>query len=173
MSCPSEPTLAVLADGELPREEARRTEEHLESCPRCRGLLEALRAEGRVLGRALEDASTGARTSAWSELLALALAIFAAAAGLQAFLDWLRGVADETPLGLVDGRSLAVSMLFETFFYLLREGASMLTSLVAVSGMLALVILTAVVGAYRRRRRAAGALALVALVALAAPAAAL
>jgi anti-sigma factor RsiW len=173
VSCPSEATLAVHADEELPREEARRTEEHLAGCPRCRALFEALRAEGRVLRHALEDAPASAPARGRSGLVAVALAVVSAAAGLQALLGWLGDVARETPLALVDGRSVAVSVLFETFFYLLREGASMLTSLVTVSGLVALVLLTAAVGLSRRRRRPAAALALFALVTSAGPAAAL
>ena len=55
MTCLSELTCAVYADGELSPEETRDAERHLAECPRCRALVAALRGENRIL------ASHGAR----------------------------------------------------------------------------------------------------------------
>lgn len=175
MSCPSEPVLAVHADRELPPDETRRMEAHLDACPRCRALVEALRGESRLLARVLEEAAppAAARPTAWTELVTAGLVLLAATAGLQALFGWLGALAQESPVGLPDARSFVVGVLFETVFYLLREGASMLTSLLSTFGLVALVVLTGLLGLSIRRRSTAGTLLLVALVGLAAPASAL
>ena len=79
---------------------------------------------------------------------------------------WLDRLGEQASVGLVDTRSLMVSAILEALFYLLREGASMLTSLMTVLGLFAFV--AAVVGFWFWRRRTAGVMLLTALVALAA-----
>ncbi len=172
--CPSEAVLAVHADGELPIAEARSTDAHVASCPRCRALLEALRGESRLLARVLEEAPIPipARRTVWADLATTGFALLAAAAGLQALFGWLGGLGQQSPVGL-DARSLVLSVLFDTFFYLVREGASMLTPLLSTFGLVALAVLAALLGLSVRRRSTAGTLLLLALVGLAAPASAL
>ncbi len=53
MECYSERVVSIFVDGELEGEEARRLRDHLSTCQRCRHLLDALRAENRVLSESL------------------------------------------------------------------------------------------------------------------------
>jgi cytoskeletal protein CcmA (bactofilin family) len=155
MTCPGEPTLALLADGELAGVEARGIETHLAACSSCRSLLEALRGEGRLLARvleegALEPAGQGASSA---ELAAAAVALLvAAAAGLQVGSRWVGWLGDQATFGLLDTRTLLWSAFFETFFYLLREGASMLNSLLTVVGFLVGALTLAALAHLLRRR---------------------
>jgi cytoskeletal protein CcmA (bactofilin family) len=55
MTCLTELTCAVYADGELSPGEARAAEQHLAGCARCRALVAAFRDESRVLAAALEE----------------------------------------------------------------------------------------------------------------------
>jgi len=175
VSCPSEPLLAIHADDELPTEEALRLEAHLGGCSRCRGLFQALRVENRLLSRVLEEAPnrSPARPTALAEVGMLGLLLLAAMVGLQALLSWLGSLGQDQPLQLLNGRSRVVGMLFEALFYLLREGASMLTSLLTTFGVLALVVLAFLIGWSLRRRVTAVCLLFLMLVVLVAPARAL
>ena len=53
MECYSEQTCAIFADGELAVDEARHLRDHLAKCPRCQELVDALRAENRILSESL------------------------------------------------------------------------------------------------------------------------
>ena len=55
MECYSEQIVAIAADGELEVEETLRLREHLATCRRCRHLLDALRAENRILSESLQE----------------------------------------------------------------------------------------------------------------------
>ena len=55
MECYSEQTCALAVDGELPADEAQRLRDHLATCRRCRELVDALRAENRVLSESLQE----------------------------------------------------------------------------------------------------------------------
>ena len=55
MECYSEQTCALAVDGELAADEARRLRDHLTTCRRCRALVDALRAENRVLSESLNE----------------------------------------------------------------------------------------------------------------------
>ena len=55
MECYSEEIVSIFVDGELEVEEARRLRDHLSTCRRCRQLLDALRAENRVLSESLQE----------------------------------------------------------------------------------------------------------------------
>jgi len=55
MSCPTELTLSIHADGELAANEARHIVAHVRSCARCRALLDALEQENAVLMEALRE----------------------------------------------------------------------------------------------------------------------
>ena len=63
MECYSEQTCALFVDGELAAHEARRLREHLALCRKCRGLVDALHEENRILSESLrefpEEAATG------------------------------------------------------------------------------------------------------------------
>ena len=55
MECYSEQIVSIFVDGELAAEEAQRLRDHLSTCRRCRQLLDALRAENRVLSESLQE----------------------------------------------------------------------------------------------------------------------
>ena len=55
MECYSEQVVSIFVDGELAAEEAHRLRDHLSTCRRCRQLLDALRAENRVLSESLQE----------------------------------------------------------------------------------------------------------------------
>jgi cytoskeletal protein CcmA (bactofilin family) len=55
MNCFAELTYVIFVDGELAVEEARQVRSHLATCSRCRELVEALRAEHRVLNEVLRE----------------------------------------------------------------------------------------------------------------------
>jgi anti-sigma factor RsiW len=55
MECYSEQTCALAVDGELAADEAQRLRDHLTTCQRCRALVDALRAENRVLSESLNE----------------------------------------------------------------------------------------------------------------------
>jgi anti-sigma factor RsiW len=63
MTCLSELTCAVYADGELSPEETRDAERHLAECPRCRALVAALRGENQTLASALAELDPVAEAS--------------------------------------------------------------------------------------------------------------
>jgi anti-sigma factor RsiW len=169
MTCPSEVVLSTHADGELPAETARQTDAHLQGCARCRELLEALRGEGRLIAAVLDEEPSrqAEREAPWVGRVTLVLLTFAAAAGIQAAWSWLGSLGEQPAIDVVDERSLVLSALFEALFFLLREGASMLTSFVNVIGVV-LLVAAAGVALSLWRRRAPSALLLAALLALAA-----
>src|SRR5207237_8911539 len=55
MDCHSEQIISLFVDGELEVEEAERLRDHLATCRRCAQLLDALRAENRVLSESLQE----------------------------------------------------------------------------------------------------------------------
>ena len=55
MECYSEQIMAIATDGELGVEETLRLRNHLATCPRCRQLLDALRAESRFSAKACKS----------------------------------------------------------------------------------------------------------------------
>jgi len=55
MECYSEQTCALAVDGELAADEVQRLRDHLTTCQRCRALVDALRAENRVLSESLNE----------------------------------------------------------------------------------------------------------------------
>jgi cytoskeletal protein CcmA (bactofilin family) len=168
MSCLPEAALAEYADGELPPEEALQTEAHLVGCPSCRELVEALRGESRLLSGVLEWAPTGEGKPgvSWTDWVTTILLVFVAAAGVQALWSWLSAIGEQAPVGVVDKWSPIVSAVVDVLFFLAREGASMLTSLVTVVGVL-VFLGGATVGLAFWRRRTSALCLLMALVALA------
>ncbi len=55
MSCPTELTLSIYADGELPEHEAHRIVAHLQACATCSALFTALERENVVLMEVLGE----------------------------------------------------------------------------------------------------------------------
>jgi anti-sigma factor RsiW/cytoskeletal protein CcmA (bactofilin family) len=102
MSCPTELTLSIYADGELPAEEARRVVAHLETCPGCRALSAALEQENAVLMEVLGEEepvavglASGSSSWVWGAIAAAALTpvlldwVWQATPSLPASLGWL------------------------------------------------------------------------------------
>ena len=99
MECYSEQTLAIFVDGELAVDEARRLRDHLATCRRCRELVDALRAENRVLSESLrelpEEAASPERFSrlrwswVWGDLAVMA-AVLALGSIVSGWIDGLR-----------------------------------------------------------------------------------
>jgi cytoskeletal protein CcmA (bactofilin family) len=173
-SCPSESVLAHYADRELPAAESRAVEAHLAGCRRCPPLVEALLGEVRLLTRVLEEAGEAvpAGRNVWADLVTTGLCLLGAAAGFQSLFRWLDEMGQQAPMS-VDTRSFAVSVLFSTFFYLVREGASMLTPLLSTIGFVAVVLLSGFLALSLRRRSTAGPFLVLAALGLADPAHAL
>jgi cytoskeletal protein CcmA (bactofilin family) len=168
VTCPPETVLAVHADGELPPEAAREIDAHLRECSRCRELLDGLLAENRLLLAVLEESPARSEAAGpqppWVEGATWALVLLAAAAGVQALWRSLGSVGDQGPISVLDERSIVLTALFEVLFFLLREGVSMLTTLLKVLGVLFVVV--AALGLSLWRRRAPGLMIVVALLAV-------
>jgi cytoskeletal protein CcmA (bactofilin family) len=154
-SCPSERTWLLHADGELPATEAQQLEAHLAECPRCAGLVAALRGENRLLARVLGEAVPATRATAprlLPEVLVLTAGVVAAAVGLWLLTGWLSALGRDSPAALLDRRSLLVGLLVDAVFYLWRQGASMLDSILSALGVFGLVVLGGLLAVLLRRR---------------------
>ena len=174
MTCPSAEIWTAYADDEPPRAELQELEAHLAGCPDCRSLVHGLREENRLLARALDEVPNAAtqRSVALPGVAVGVGTLVAITAGLHFASGWLADLSQEAPAGLVDGPRIVLGLLFETVFYLLREGASMLESIVATVLVPGLIVLGGFVALSLRRRRAGG-VALCALLATATPSLAL
>jgi putative zinc finger protein len=183
MECYSEQTCALAVDGELPAEEARRLREHIATCRRCRDLVDALRAENRVLSESLQElpeeaASPAAlshprRSWVWGDLAVLA-AVLALGSITSIWFDQLR-----IPAALewfnpfsVSGRT---NLIFSVFDRFALGGTAMLTDYAAVVGFLSLLLLLGGIALLlgRERLRRPGLRLLIVLLALSLPSSAL
>lgn len=180
MECYSEQTIALAVDGELAADELRRLRDHLATCRRCRTLVDAMRAENRVLSESLHELPDEAASPAgfsrprWSRLrgdLAIVAAVLALGTivsvwfdelSIPAALDWLN------PFSL-SGRTNLISYLF---YYSARGGTVMLSDYAAVVGWISLLLLlggSALLLGRRGRLRQPGLRMLVVLLALSLP----
>ena len=148
MECYSEQTISIFVDGELPVEEAKRLRDHLSTCRRCRQLLDALRAENRVLTESLQELPEEADLPAdlprlpswtWSDA-AIVTAVLAVGSIVAAWFDemsvphalqWLN------PLN-TSGSS---NVVFNLSYYVANGGTAMLVDYAAVVGKILLVLL--------------------------------
>ncbi len=167
MSCPSEEIWAAHADDECPRAERPALEAHLATCAGCRDLVRALREENQLLARVLGDVPQPEPTRfaafpVWGGALA---ALAAVALGWHVASDALAGLGSESPAALVDERRVILGLLFQAVSYMLREGASMLESILTTFVLPLLVVLGGLVAFSLRRRWAGGTLALALLLA--------
>ncbi len=150
MECYSEQTCALAVDGELAADEAQRLRDHLTTCQRCRALVDALRAENRVLSESLnelpeETASLAGEFSprrwswGWGDLAIMAalLMLGSIISGwfnelyIPAALDWFNPFS-------INGRT---NLIFHFFDYFAHGGTSMLADYAAVVGWICLVLL--------------------------------
>jgi hypothetical protein len=180
MECYSEQTIALAVDGELAADELRRLRDHLATCRRCRALVDALRAENRVLSESLHELPDEAASPAgfsrprWSWVrgdLAIVAAVLALGTivsvwfdelSIPAALEWLN------PFSL-SGRTNLISYLF---YYSARGGTVMLSDYAAVVGWISLLLLlggSALLLGRRGRLRQPGLRLLIVLLALSLP----
>jgi len=148
MECYSEQTCALAVDGELAADEARRLRDHLTTCRRCRALVDALRAENRVLSESLnelpEEASPAGfsppRSSwGWGDLAIMAavlalgsiISVWFDELSIPAALEWFN------PFSL-SGRTNLISYLF---YHFALGGTAMLADYAAVVGWISLLLL--------------------------------
>jgi hypothetical protein len=159
MECYSEGTLALAVDGELTANEAPQLRDHLATCRRCRDLVDALRAENRLLSESLqelpEDAASPAnffpRRSSWRGDLAMMAGILTVGSvismwfdrlSIPATLEWLNPFS---PSGGTD-------LMFNLSYYFAREGSAMLTDYAAAVGLVSLFLLLGGMALLLRRR---------------------
>jgi anti-sigma factor RsiW len=178
MNCYPELTYSIYTDGELPAEEARQVELHLEECPRCRELVDGLRNADCLLAELLlaeaeEDVAVPAHPGRLRWVLGSGAALLAAAAGLETAVGWIGslrlppGYAWLNPLGL----NLPLSILFNGLTYLFEEETTMFTSMFNTLGAMALAFVLVAAGWFglRRRTTAAALLTLAVVLGLATP----
>lgn len=180
MECYSEQIVAMFVDGELEADEARRLRDHLVTCQRCRQLLDALRAENRVLSESLQEFPDEAAiptelphlspSLAWGEVavVAVVLALGSIVASWMDLLSLPEGLQWLNPFNL-SGRT---NLIFNLSYYFAQGGTAMLADYVAVVGKILLVLLlggSALLLGRRWRLRQPGLRLLIVLLALSLP----
>jgi len=142
MECYSEQACALFVDGELPADEARRMREHMATCRRCRQLLDALRAENRVLSESLSELSEEAASFVAFSRLRLSrvwrdLAVMAVVLALGSiFSRWFDQMEIPGALEWVNPFSLRglTNLMFNVSDYFAHGGSAMLTEYAVVVG---------------------------------------
>ena len=180
MECYSEQIVAIFVDGELAVEEARRLRDHLDTCRRCRQLLDALRAENRVLSESLQELPEEAASPAgfarlpgslaWGDLAGVAAVLAVGAIvvprinelSIPEALHWLN------PFSVSGGTNL----IFNLSYYIAHGGTTMLSDYAAFIGKIILLLLlggSALLLGRRWRLRQPGLRLLIVLLALSLP----
>jgi hypothetical protein len=179
MECYSEQTCALAVDGELAADEARRLRDHLTTCRRCRALVDALRAENRVLSESLNELPEEASLAGfspprwswgWGDLAIMAavlalgsiISVWFDELSIPAALEWFN------PFSL-SGRTNLISYLF---YHFAHGGTAMLADYAAVVGWICLLLLlggSALLVGRRGRLRPPGLRLLIVLLALSLP----
>jgi hypothetical protein len=147
MECYSEQIMAIATDGELGVEETLRLRNHLATCLRCRQLLDALRAESRILSESLQELPEEAASPmvfpssplsvGWGEVaavvavLALGSTFWINELSIPESLEWLNPFS-------VSGRA---NLLFNLFYYLAHGGSAMLADYAVTVGEFFLLLL--------------------------------
>ena len=148
MECYSEQTISVFVDGELKAEEAQRLRDHLSTCRRCRQLLDALRAENRVLSDSLQELTEEGPSPAhvfrvrsswtWGDL-----AIGAAVLVLGSVVSfWIDGVSVPQSLQWLNpfSASGSTNLIFNLSYYVANGGTAMLSEYAAIVGKILVVL---------------------------------
>src|SRR6202163_2218109 len=179
MECYSEQTCALAVDGELAADEAQRLRDHLTTCQRCRALVDALRAENRVLSESLNELPEEASPAGfspprwswgWGDLAIMAavlalgsiISVWFDELSIPAALEWFN------PFSL-SGRTNLISYLF---YHFAHGGTAMLADYAAVVGWICLLLLlggSALLLGRRGRLRHSGLRLLIVLLALSLP----
>jgi predicted anti-sigma-YlaC factor YlaD len=149
MECYSEQAIALAVDGELAADDSRRLRDHLATCQRCRALLDALRAENRVLNESLHELPDEATSPAgftrprwpwvWGDL-----AIVAAVLALGSIISvWFDAVSIPAALEWVNPFSLSgrTNLISYVLYYSAHGGTAMLANYAAVVGWISLLLL--------------------------------
>jgi cytoskeletal protein CcmA (bactofilin family) len=160
MECYSEQTCAIFVDGELPVDEARCLRDHLAMCPRCRELVDALRAENRVLSESLHELPEEAAVSGafprsrwswvWGDLAVLA-AVLALVSIFSVWIDKLRIPEALEWLNPFSASGL-MNLIFNLSYYFADGGTAMLAHYAAVVGGLFFLLGGGALLLGRRRR---------------------
>jgi cytoskeletal protein CcmA (bactofilin family) len=149
MECYSEQIVAIALDGELTVEEAGRLRDHLATCQRCRDLVDALRAENRVLSESLHElpeevASPAGFTrlpgsAAWGHLGAVAAVLVLG----SIVVPWIDAMSIPEALQWLNPFSVSggTNLIFNLSYYFARGGTAMLADYAAVVGGLFLLLL--------------------------------
>src|SRR6266487_2059616 len=142
MECYSEQMCSIFVDGELDVDEARRLRDHSATCPRCRKLVDALRAENRILGESLHELPEETAepvgfprlrlSRVWGDLAALA-AVLALVSVFSAWVDKLRIPEALEWLNPFSADGLT-NLIFNLSYYFAHGGTAMLADYAAVVG---------------------------------------
>ena len=151
MECYSEQTISIFVDGELAAEESRLLRDHLATCRRCRQLLDALRAESRVLSESLQefpeeapspvDFSPRSSSLPWRDV-----AIVAALLAVGSIVaSWINELSIPEALQWLNpfGASGSTNLIFNLSYYFAHGGTAMLGDYAAVVGKRFLLLLLA------------------------------
>jgi predicted anti-sigma-YlaC factor YlaD len=149
MECYSEQTCALAVDGELAADEAGRLRDHLATCRRCRQLVDALRAENRVLSEILHELPEEAASPAGFTRLPGSLgwgnlAVVAAVLALGSIIvPWINKLSIPEALQWLNPFSLSgfTNLMFNLSDYFAYGGTAMLTEYAAVVGGFFLLLL--------------------------------
>src|SRR6266699_1978548 len=148
MECYSEQMCSIFVDGELAVDEARRLRDHLATCQRCRELVDALRAENRVLGESLHELPEEAAdpvgfphlrlSRVWGDLAALAAVL----ALVSVFFAWVDKLKIPEALEWLNpfGTNGLTNLIFNLSYYFAHGGTAMLADYAAVVGGLFLLL---------------------------------
>ena len=149
MACLDEFTCSVYADGELPESEASQVAKHLQSCGKCREIVDALRVESRALMECLQDVDAFEQLPASitqnSSLSVARLGIltFGIAAFAKATLGFLGSVELPASLEWLDPTRTAgqLNLVANAISYVLLQGGSMMESIFNSVALIALNLL--------------------------------
>jgi len=147
MECHSEQIVSIFVDGELAEEEARCLRDHLATCRRCRQLLDALRAENRVLSESLQELPEEAASPAGFSRLPWSfgwgdLAVVAAVLALGSIVvPWIDELNIPEALQWLNPFSLSgrTNLIFNLSYYIAHGGTAMLSDYAAFVGGLFLL----------------------------------
>jgi hypothetical protein len=180
MECYSEQTCAIFVDGELTADKARHLQNHLATCQHCRDLVDALRAENRVLSESLRELPEEAVSPAafprlrlsrtWGDLAAMA-AVLAMGSIVYVLIDELK-IPEQLEWFNPFSLSGLTNLMFNLSYYFTHGGTAMLTEYAAVVGSLFLLLLlgsSALLLGRRGRLRQPGLRLLLVLLALSLP----
>src|SRR5207245_5946668 len=142
MECYSEQMCSIYVDGKLDVDEARRLRDHSATGQRCRELVDALRAENRVLGESLHELPEETAepvgfprlrlSRVWGDLAALA-AVLALVSVFSAWVDKLRIPEALEWLNPFSADGLT-NLVFNLSYYFAHGGTAMLADYAAVVG---------------------------------------